>query len=74
MLEQPTTHDLARLLLRQLYETSDGGFRSLRLIANSAKAKAALEFATDHNWVVVEEDHEVRLTEIGKAVVKRSLS
>jgi hypothetical protein len=74
MSRQPTIAEQARLLLRQLYESSDAGSRQLRVVANSPAAKAALEFAVDNDWLVVEEDHDVSLTDTGRAVVRKGFS
>ena len=54
MSQQPTIAELTRGLLRKLYESSDAGSRQVRVVAKSPAAKAALEFAVDNDWVVVE--------------------
>jgi len=38
-----------------------GGSKQLRVVTKSPAAKAVLEFAVDNDWVVVEEDHDVRI-------------
>jgi hypothetical protein len=35
---------------------------------------AILEFAADNDWVVIHEDHDVSLTDTGRAVVKKGFS
>jgi hypothetical protein len=74
MSEQPTITELAHVLLRQLYEASEAGSRQLRVVATSRAAKAALEFAVDNDWVIVEEDRDVSLTDTGLAVVRKGFS
>jgi hypothetical protein len=74
MSEQPSIAELARALLRQLYESSDAGSRQLRVVAKSPAAMAILEFAADNDWVVIHEDHDVSLTATGRAVVTKGFS
>ena len=62
------------VLVRQLYEASEAGSRQLRVVPTSPAAKAALEFAMDNDWVIVEEDHDVSLTDTGPAVVRKGFS
>ena len=71
---QPTIAEQARLLLRQLYESSEAGSRQLRVIANSPAASAVLEFAVDNDWLVVEEENTVSLTDTGREVVRKGFS
>ena len=44
------------------------------MVPTSPSAKAALEFAVDNDWVVVEGEHDVSLTATGLAVAKKGLS
>lgn len=74
MSQQPTITELAHALLRQLYESSEAGSRQLRVVATSRAAKAVLEFAVDNDWVIVEEDRDVSLTDTGLAVVRKGFS
>jgi len=74
MSQQQTIAELARALLRQLYESSDAGSRQTRVVTKSPRAKAALEFAVDNDWVVVEGEQDVSLTATGLAVVKKGFS
>ena len=74
MSRQATIAELAGALLRQLYESSDAGSRQLRVSTNSRAARAALDFAVDNDWVVLEGKHDVTLTATGLAVVKKGLS
>jgi hypothetical protein len=74
MSKQPTIAELAHVLLRQLYESSDAGSRQIRVVAKSPAAKAALEFAVDNDWVVVEGEQDASLTATGLAVVKKGFS
>jgi hypothetical protein len=74
MFTQPTIAELAHTLLRHLYESSEAGSRFLRVVPTSPSAKAALEFAVDNDWVVVEGEHDVGLTATGLAVAKKGLS
>jgi hypothetical protein len=74
MTKQPTIAELARDLIRLVYEATDGGMRRTRVLTKSPSAKAALEFAVDNDWVVVEGEQDVSLTASGLAVVKKGLS
>jgi hypothetical protein len=74
MSQQPTIAEMTRVLLRQLYESSDAGSRHMRVVVKSPAAKAALEFAIDNDWVVVEGEQDVSLTATGLAVVKKGFS
>ena len=74
MSQQPTIAELTRVLLRQLYESSNAGSGQMRVVAKSPAAKAALEFAVDNDWVVVEGKQDVSLTATGLAVVKKDFS
>ena len=74
MSQQPTIAELTRVLLRQLYESSDAGSRQMRVVAKSPAAKAALEFPVDNAWLVVEGKQDVSLTTTGLAVVKKGFS
>ena len=54
--------------------SSEAGSRVLRVVSTSPSAKAALEFAVDNDWVVVEGERDVSLTSAGLAVAKKGLS
>lgn len=74
MTKQPTIAELAQSLVRQLYESSNTGSKRMSVVTTSPAAEAALEFAVDNNWVVVEGDQDVRLTDIGRAAAKKRFS
>jgi hypothetical protein len=74
MSKRPNITDLTRVLLRHLYESSDAGSKQMRVVAKSPAAKAALEFALDNEWVVVEGEQIVSLTATGLAVVMKGFS
>ena len=69
MSQQPTIAELTRVLMRQLYESSDAGSRQMRIMAKGPAAKAAHEFAVDNGWLEGKPD--VNLTATGLAVVKK---
>lgn len=71
MTKQPTIAKLAQSLVRQLYESSNAGSTRMSVVTTSPAAEAALEFAVDNDWVVIEGDQHVRLTDIGRAAAKK---
>lgn len=72
--KQPTIAQLAQSLVRQLYESSNAGSKLMSVVTTTPAAKAALELAVDNGWVVVKGDQDVRLTDTGRAVVKKGFS
>jgi hypothetical protein len=74
MVTRPTTTELALLLVRRLYEVTDGAPRQVRLFASGGQARDALEFAIDSGWVVVEGKHDVMLTDQGRDIVRKTFS
>lgn len=74
MVKPPTIAELAQAMLQKLYEASNAGLKQMRVVTTTPTAKAALDFAVDNDWVVVEGDQDVRLTETGRAVVKKGFS
>jgi hypothetical protein len=71
MAKQQTIAELAQVLVRQLYESSDAGARQVRVVPKGPAASAALEFALDNDWVEVEGEQDVRLTATGCRMVKK---
>ena len=76
MAKQPTIAERALILVRELYESSDAGSQPLRVLPTSPAAVAALEFALDNDWLVVEGEEygSITLTATGRAVAKKGLS
>ena len=74
MTKQPTTEELAQSLVRQLCESSNAGSKRMSVVTMSPEAEAALEFAVDNDWVVVEGDQDVRVTDTGRAAAKKGFS
>ena len=74
MTKQPTTEKLAQSLVRQLYESANAGSMRMSVVTTSPAAEAALEFAVDNDWVVVEGDQDVRLTDTGRAAATKGFS
>jgi hypothetical protein len=74
MAKASMAEELALVLVRRVYEATDGTFKQVRLVMRTGLTKAALEFAIDSGWVVVEGEHDVSLTDRGRAVVRKDFS
>jgi hypothetical protein len=73
--KRPTNEELAMLLLKKIYETTDGKPMEWRMVAaNNGTARAAIELAVDRGWLLVEGGNIVCLTDEGRNVVKKGLS
>ena len=68
------TEELALVLVRRVYEATDGTLKQVRMVTRTGLAKFALEFAVDSGWLVVEGDYDVSLTEQGRDVVRKAFS
>jgi hypothetical protein len=74
MVNRLTIKELALVLVRRLYEVTDGAPKEVRMVAKGALAKNALEFAVDRGWVVVEGEYDVSLTDRGRDIVRKAFS
>ena len=74
MAKAPMAEELALVLVRRVYEATDGTLKQVRLVMRTGLTKAALEFAIDSGWVVAEGEHDVSLTDRGRAVVRKDFS
>jgi hypothetical protein len=68
-----TTEELARHILKRVYEHTEGRQEWRKLKTNKATA-VAVELAEDRRWLIVDESKGVYLTETGRALVRRGLS
>ena len=68
------TEELALVLVRRIYEATDGTLKQVRLVMTTGLGKNALEFAVDSGWLVVEGDNDVSLTEQGRDIVRKAFS
>jgi len=69
-----TADEAARDLCRQLYEFTDGWPMEWRAVLGGASMYAALERAVDHEWLMVDENSSICLTETGRRVARKTLS
>ena len=74
MAKRPTTEELARHILRRLYEATDGRPMEWRTLATNKTADAAVELAVDCGWLLADGDKGVRLTDEGRSQVRKELS
>jgi hypothetical protein len=69
-----TTEELARHLVRRVYERTEGRLE-WRTVAMRGKAvEAAVELAVERGWLLVDGKSGVSLTHAGRAEVKKGLS
>jgi len=47
--------------VRRVYEATDSTLKQVRVVMRTGLTKAALEFAIDSGWVMVESEHDVSL-------------
>jgi hypothetical protein len=71
---RPTTEDLARHILRRLYEATDARPDQWRTLVTNKTADAALELAVERGWLLVDGGKGLCLTDVGRALVRRELS
>jgi hypothetical protein len=72
--KRPTTEELARHILRRLYEATDGGMMEWRTLETNKTVDAAVELAVDRGWLLVDGDKGVCLTNEGRSLVRKELS
>jgi adenosyl cobinamide kinase/adenosyl cobinamide phosphate guanylyltransferase len=71
---QPTTEELARHILKRVYEHTDGRPMEWRTLVTNKTGEAAVELAVDNGWLLVDGNKGVCLTDKGRAEVKKGLS
>jgi hypothetical protein len=71
--KRPTTEELARHILKRVYEHTEGR-REWRTLVTNKTGEAAVELAVDSGWLMVDGGKGVCLTEEGRALVRKGLS
>jgi hypothetical protein len=71
---RPTTEELARHILRRLYEATDGRPMEWRTLVTNKTADAAVELAVDCGWLLADGKKGVCLTDEGRSLVRKKLS
>jgi hypothetical protein len=71
---RPTTQELARHILRRLYEATDGWPMEWRTLETNKTADAAVELAVDSGWLLADGKKGVCLTDEGRSLVRKELS
>ena len=71
---RPTTQELARQILRRIYEDTDGRPMEWRTLVTNKTADAAVELAVDYGWLLIDGDKGVCLSDEGRALVRKELS
>ena len=74
MAKRPTTEELARQILRRIYEDTDGRPMEWRTLVTNKTADAAVELAVDCGWLSADGKKGVCLTDEGRSLVKKELS
>jgi hypothetical protein len=74
MAKRPTTEELARQILRRIYEDTDGRPMEWRTLVTNKSADAAVELAVDYGWLLIDGDKGVCLSDEGRALVRKELS
>jgi hypothetical protein len=72
--QRPTTEELARHILRRLYEATDGRPMEWRTLVTNKTADAAVELAVECGWLLADGDKGVCLTHEGRSLVRKELS
>jgi len=72
--KRPTTEELARQILRRIYEDTDGRPMEWRTLVTSKTADAAVELAVDCGWLLIDGNKGVCLSDEGRALVRKELS
>jgi hypothetical protein len=72
--KRPTTEELARQILRRIYEDTDGRPMEWRTLVTNKIADAAVELAVDCGWLLADGKKGVCLTGEGRALVRKELS
>ena len=70
MARRPTTEELARQILRRIYEDTDGRPMEWRTLVTNKSADAAVELAVDYGWLLIDGDKGVCLSDEGRALVR----
>jgi len=70
---RPTTEELARHILKRVFEHTEGRLEWSTLPANNA-VEAAVGLAEDRGWLLVDGSKGVFLTEEGRTLVRKGLS
>lgn len=70
---RPTTEELARHILKRVFEHTEGRLEWRTLPANKA-VEAAVGLAEDRGWLLVDGSKGVYLTEEGRTLVRKGLS
>ena len=63
MAKRPTTEELARQILRRIYEATDGRPMEWRTLVTNKTADAAVELAVDCGWLLADGEKGVCLTD-----------
>jgi hypothetical protein len=74
MARRPTTEELARQILRRIYEDTDGRPMEWRTLVTNKTADAAVELAVDYGWLLIDGDKGICLSDEGRALVRKELS
>ena len=69
-----TTEELARHILRRLYEATDGQPMQWRTLVTNKTADAAVELAVDSGWLLADGNKGVCLPDEGRSLVRKDLS
>jgi hypothetical protein len=68
------TDELARNLCRELYEFTDGWPSEWRKVVGGVSMHAALGYAVQHGWLLIDDQDCICLTERGRRLVRKTLS
>ena len=74
MARRPTTQELARQILRRIYEDTDGRPMEWEPLVTDNTADAAVELAVDCGWLLIDGNKGVCLSDEGRALVRKELS
>ena len=72
--QDSTTEELARHILRRLYEATDGRPMQWRTLVTNKTADAAVELAAESGWLLIDSKKGVCLTDEGRSLVRKELS
>jgi hypothetical protein len=72
--QRPTPEELARHILKRLYEDTEGRSEWRTLATTNMTGEAAVELAVERGWLLVDGSKGVFLTEEGRAEVKKEFS
>ena len=74
MVKLRTTEELARHILKRLYEVADGRSYQWRTIMTNETSESAVELAVERGWLLVDGEGGACLTEAGRSAVHKELS